>query len=433
MIALKVGSPSRLCVQGEYIDNPSAAKLVAPSATAAVKSPRSLANTQHVSNSSTIDSQQSPRQHRSRNVAMYERERKRVAARNTWLLEQRRLELDVKLAEATFSPRIDRRRYKSNPPTRSDSLAKSDEQIEDRSSGTSYPRTQDANTRRFHAENGYWPNDEDLLAYMLWRCHRHIYVYRSPIYTSPPPPPRSVEHGPMAHESGKSLPQPVSSHGDGRSPALIIPMQQYVATKSSKLAKGLAIQASHRSHPSYGRMSAATLPSSVDNARAASPKALAHEARAAARSGRISAPCLNTPLASPVRMRPRTAGPVSDSWPSPMGYSEQANGDTTDQCTFTPHIAVHLLKGDRLARRLATKPASRSRLQFLASPTGLLPSTDADEQARQGIPDRVPASKKPSKLQQRRRGRCPRPAFLVEAEKKQQHWDGVIDEQLQNG
>ena len=55
------------------------------------------------------------------------------------------------------------------------------------------------------------------------------------------------------------------------------------------------------------------------------------------------------------------AGRVSTRWPAPRPH-EGMMGDATAERPFTPHIPVHHMKGDRLARRLANRPASRARI-----------------------------------------------------------------------
>ena len=52
---------------------------------------------------------------------------------------------------------------------------------------------------------------------------------------------------------------------------------------------------------------------------------------------------------------------VSTRWPAPRLH-EGMMGDATAERPFTPHIPVHHMKGDRLARRLANRPASRARI-----------------------------------------------------------------------
>jgi hypothetical protein len=438
-MALKVGSPRRLRVQGEYIDNPSAPVVAAPSpVTGAGAVPvvaPTLSGRKH--SPATKRAKQRPqsgspkRQPRAATESaggMFERERERVAARNEWLAKQRQVGLDRTLAQATFTPRISRRRYKADPPARRTQV-----QIDDGSAGTADPEAnapsqslaaQAAATKRFQAETGYWPRDDELLKYML-----------KPVSEPEPEP----EPEPPTHEPTTDEPASASVPVEPLPPGSVVPpprisMEQYATIKSRNVAKGLAIQANHRSQPSYGRLSPALLPTSVDDARAVSPTALAGEAATAASSGRISAPCLETPLATPVRMRPRTAGPVPDTWPEPKGYSEQARGDTTDDCPFTPRIVVHQLKGDRLARRLAHKPASRSRLDFLANPNGLPKAPPGVTGiVSPTLPKGSVSPKQPAAASPRRRKQPPRPAFLVEAEHNEKYWEEVVSHQMQKG
>eukprot|EP01043_Picozoa_sp_COSAG02_P055642 COSAG02_NODE_6483_length_3543_cov_9.326194_3_plen_458_part_00 len=386
--ALKVGAPRCLCIRGEYIDNPSAPKPATPSPATTARAVPVLAVKKQQADAATTDSPRHQCKHRSRNTSMFERERKRVSARDKWLAERRQAQLDETLAEATFSPRVHSRRYKPGPPVRSAAAAKT-VQERDSQSPSSSPAAQAAAARRYQAENGYWPCHEDLLVYMRSESEPELEP-QAQLQAEPAVQcddvRQTIEENEQLRETAGADNETAMQHASDlgepgaqdetemRSPVppLRIPLRQYVTARTHQLAKGLAIQASHRSHPSYGRLSPAILPSSVDSARAVSPTTLALEANAAATSGRISVPCLNTPLASPVRLRPKTAGPISDSWPSPKGHSEQTKGDCSEQFPFTPQIAVHYLKGDRLARNLATKRASRSRLEYLASrhPTG---------------------------------------------------------------
>lgn len=381
--ALKVGSPRRLCIRGEYIDNPSAPSFAAPSpatragtvlalATARVGPRNSGKKKQQRADSATTDSPK-----RSGHSSLFERDRERVAARDKWLAERRQAELDETLAEATFSPRIHKRRYKPSPPVRSAVAGKTAKESDNQSPSDS-PAAQAVAARRFQAENGYWPGHEDLLVYIHTKpqpeTKQQLELQAEPVVRCDDVHTKTEKNEQLRVTAAQHSSDLDASRADAQAemgspvPPLRISLQQYVTARTHRVAKGLAIQASHRSHPSYGRSSPAILPASVDSAHTFSPTTLAHETGAAARSVWISAPCLNTPLASPVRSRPRTAGsPISDSWPSPKEHSEQNKGDCSGEFPFTPQIAVHHLKGDRLARRLTKKPATRARLQFLAS------------------------------------------------------------------
>ena len=126
------------------------------------------------------------------------------------------------------------------------------------------------------------------------------------------------------------------------------------------------------------------------------------------------------------------AGPIRETWPSPADL-EQTRADPTAECPFTPRIVVHQIKGDRLARKLATKPASRSRLAYLASPGhgGPPPTTSSPAGGSNGLPQGTISPQVDSARRQRQRQRN-RPSFLKEAEAKAAaRWTATMEAEME--
>ena len=326
-MALKVGSPRRLRVGGAYVDNPSAPITGAgavPTVSPALSGPKVSSSpkpppppavavvptvTERAAAAATTEPspmRQRRQQQPSTAPTIFEREAERVKLRTERLDAQRQAALDVRLAEATFSPRINSRRLKLAPPPPAPAALEDGGALANAAVGANEAgagvnnrpgsavrpqRAQAAAENRFVAAKGYWPpSEEELMKFMS------LPLPEPEPEPEPEPQPASAE---QTEQESPALVEPLPIR-------MRVPLDVYAQHKGSRVARGLAIQAGHRSRPRYGRLSPPMLPPSVDDARAQSPLTLAREAAAAAQTGRISAPCLDTPLASPVRTRPRS-------------------------------------------------------------------------------------------------------------------------------